>query len=155
MEQTFLSKAGLKVAMVAPKRCRLVVNLIRGQKLEDASRLLLLEKVKGAKVVLKVLRSAVANAQQKGPVNMDRLVVSKAYVDEGPRIKRWMPRSRGSADPRWTRTSHIWIELSEAKRTKKAARPEGVSTDVAAPKASKPAKAKSKSKTSKKKTGEK
>ena len=153
MEQTYLAKAGLKVAMVAPKRARPVVNLIRGLKAEDASRILLLEKVKVAKVVLKVLRSAVANAQQKGSLNMDRLVVSKAYVDEGPRIKRWMPRSRGSADPRWTRTSHIWIEISEAKRAKKAAKPEGSSADVSVPKANKAAK--TKSKTSKKKTGEK
>ena len=107
------SRAKLSMAMVSPVRCRQVADLIRGAKLEDANRMLLLEKVKSAKIMLKLLRAAMANAQQKGVADMDRLYVSELLVNEGPRIKRFMPRAQGRADQRLTRTSHICMKLSE------------------------------------------
>ncbi len=107
------SRAHLSMAMVSPVRCRLVADLIRGKQLEDANRLLLLEKVKSAKIMLKLLRAAMANALQKGVADMDRLYVSDLQVNEGPRIKRFMPRAQGRADQRLTRTSHISMKLSE------------------------------------------
>ena len=122
------SQAKLWMAMVSPQRCRLVADLVRGKSLESANTCLLLEKVKSAKIILKLLRSAMANAEKKGVADLDRLYVSELQVNEGPRIKRWMPRAQGKADRRLTRTSHIYLALSEKagaakakKITKKAA----------------------------------
>lgn len=108
------SKVSLSMAMISPLRCRQVADMIRGKKIEYANRVLLLEKPKAARILLKVLRSAMANAQQKGVADLDRLYVSELMVNEGPRIKRYMPRAHGRADQRWTRTSHIEMKLSEA-----------------------------------------
>lgn len=119
--QTVASRAQLTMAMVSPQRCRLVADLIRGKRLEDANRMLLLEKVKSAKILLKLLRSAMANASQKGVADLDRLFVSELLVDEGPRIKRFMPRAQGRADKRITRTSHISLKLSEKAASATAA----------------------------------
>ncbi len=107
------AKAKLSTAMVSPVRCRQVADLIRGKRLEDANRMLLLERVKSARIVLKLLRAAMANAQQKGVADLDRLYVSELLVNEGPRIKRFMPRAQGRADGRLTRTSHISLKLAE------------------------------------------
>lgn len=107
------STAKLSTAMVSPVRCRQVADLIRGKRLEDANRSLLLERVKSAGIMLKLLRAAMANAQQKGVADLDRLYVSELLVNEGPRIKRFMPRAQGRADQRLTRTSHISMKLSE------------------------------------------
>jgi large subunit ribosomal protein L22 len=104
----------------------MVADLIRGKSLEFANRQLLLGKVKSAKIMLKLLRSAMANAQQKGVADLDRLYISELLVNEGPRIKRYMPRAQGRADRRLTRTSHIVMKLSEktgSATAKKAAGP--------------------------------
>jgi large subunit ribosomal protein L22 len=69
--------------------------------------------VKAARIMLKLLRSAMANAQQAATSDLDRLFVSDLQVNEGPRLKRFMPRAQGRADGRWTRTSHITLKLSE------------------------------------------
>ena len=116
------SNAKLSHAMISPYRCRLVANLIRGKSIEDASRLLILENKKAAKILYKLLKSAMSNAEQKGVADLERLYVSDLQVNEGPRIKRWMPRSQGRADRRLTRTSHIQLGLAEKK---------GVSTKAA------------------------
>ena len=122
VEQNYASQAYLKMAMVSPQRCRLVAELVRGKSLDAAHRTLLLEKVKSAKIILSLLKSALANAQQKGVADLDRLFVSEIQVNEGPRIKRHMPRAQGRADVRLSRTSHIILKLSE----KKAARKTGI-----------------------------
>ena len=120
------SNAKLSYAMVSPFRCRLVANLIRGKTLEEASRLLILEKKKAATILYKLLKSATSNAEQKGVADIERLYVSDLRIDEGPRIKRWMPRSQGRADQRLTRTSHISMKLAEkAGPTKKSSKPAG------------------------------
>lgn len=64
-------------------------------------------------MVAKVLRSAMANAQQAGNVAVDKLVVSEAYCDEGPTLKRWRPRAMGRAYPIKKRTTHISVVLRE------------------------------------------
>ncbi len=115
---TTAATAKLSFAMSAPYRCRLVADIIRGKSLEDANRNLLLEKKKSAKIILKLLRSAMANAQQKGTVDVERLYVSEVLVDEGPRIKRFMPRAQGRADERKKRTSHIFIKSNYQFLTK-------------------------------------
>lgn len=107
------SKAKLSYAMVSPFRCRLVADLVRGKSIEEASRLLILENKKAAKIIYKLLKSAMSNAEQKGVADLERLYVADLRVDEGPRIKRWMPRAQGRADRRLTRTSHISLGLAE------------------------------------------
>ncbi|NCN42711.1 50S ribosomal protein L22, partial [bacterium] len=113
------SSAYLKMVTVSPVRCRQVADLVRGKSLEAAHRSLILEKVKSAKIVLNLLKSAMANAQQKGVADLDRLYISEIQVNEGPRIKRFMPRAQGRADVRLGRTSHIILKLSEKKVAKK------------------------------------
>jgi len=116
-------KAFLKTAMVSPYKARPVANLIRGKSVEEAYRRLTLEHKKGAHLMTKLLKSALANAEQKGNINIDRLYVSDLRIDEGPRIKRWMPRAQGRMDIRITRTSHISLGLDEkAAPQKKAAK---------------------------------
>lgn len=107
------SNAKLSYAMISPFRCRLVADLIRGKTIEDASRLLILENKKAAKILYKLLKSAMSNAEQKGVADLERLYVSDLRIDEGPRIKRWMPRAQGRADRRITRTSNISLGLAE------------------------------------------
>lgn len=111
--------ATLWMAQTSPMRCRQVADLIRGKSVEAANRTLLLEKVKASKIMLKVLRSAVSNAEQKGVSDLDRLYVSSLMVNEGPRIKHIMSRAQGRADRITTRTSHIMLELAEKKVTVK------------------------------------
>ena len=113
------SVATLSNAMLSPQRCRVVADIVRGQSLENANKVLLLEKKKAGRILLKLLRSATANAQQKGLADLDRLYVSELRVDEGPRIKRHMPRAQGRADLRLNRTSHIFIRLSEKLKASK------------------------------------
>lgn len=131
---TYASIAKLSYAQVSPQRCRLVANLVRGKSIEDASRLLILENKKAAKIIYKLLKSAMSNAEQKGVADLERLYVSDLRVDEAPRIKRWMPRAQGRADKRITRTSHITMGLLEKAGAPKAAK-------VASPKAKKTTKA--------------
>ena len=114
------ASAYLKTVNVSPVRCRQVADLVRGKSLEAAHRHLILEKVKCAKIVLGVLKSAMANAQQKGVADLDRLYISELQVNEGPRVKRFMPRAQGRADVRVGRTSHIILKLSEKKVVKAA-----------------------------------
>jgi large subunit ribosomal protein L22 len=114
------ASAKLFMAMTSPMRCRQVADLIRGKSVDAANRTLLLEKVKASKIMLKVLRSAVSNAEQKGVADLERLYVSSLMVNEGPRIKRIMSRAQGRADRITTRTSHIVMELAEKKAQPKA-----------------------------------
>ena len=115
LNQNYAAQAQLSMAMVSPQRARLVADLIRGKSMQIASTYLLLEKKKSAKLLFKLLKSAMFNAQEKGVSDLDRLFISDLQVNEGPRIKRHMPRAQGRADVRLTRTSHITIKLAEKK----------------------------------------
>lgn len=120
LNKDYASQAKLSYAMIGPQKARRVADLIRGCSLEDAYRqLVLMDKVKPARMVLKLLKSAMANAEQTGVVNMDRLYVKEIMVDDGPRISRFMPRAQGRADSRIKRTSHISIRLAEKRVEKK------------------------------------
>ena len=70
---------------------------------------------KAARIVEKVVRSAVANATNNHDMDEDRLYITKAYVDEGPRLKRWRPRARGRAFPIRKPTSHVTVIVAERK----------------------------------------
>jgi large subunit ribosomal protein L22 len=114
--------AQLTMASTSAQKCRLAADLVRGQMLEEAHRRLILEPKKAAKMVLKLIKSAMANAQQKGVADLDRLFVSEIQVGEGPRARRMMPRAQGRADRILRRTAHIYLALSEKKSTGPKAR---------------------------------
>jgi large subunit ribosomal protein L22 len=105
--------ATLRWLRMSPRKVRLVVDLIRGQDVEEALRLLTFCSKAAAKPVNKLLRSAAANAAQRGMENIDDLVVESAFVDEGPTWRRWLPRAMGRATRIRKRTSHVTIVLSE------------------------------------------
>lgn len=100
---------------ISPRKVRLVVDLIRGKGLEEARAILKFLPKRGALPVSKVLNSAAANAVNRPDSNLleDALVITAAYVDEGPSLKRVLPRARGQAHIIKKRTSHITIVVGE------------------------------------------
>jgi large subunit ribosomal protein L22 len=108
------ARAILRFVRVPPRKARLVIDLIRGRDVEEALSIIRFTPKGAARVVEKVLKSAMANAQHnQGVREVDRLFVKVAVVDEGPRWKRWVPRAMGRATPIQKRTSHITIVLDE------------------------------------------
>lgn len=103
--------AKFRGAPVSPRKARLVVDMIRGKDLGAALAVLQFAPQRAAKMLFKVVRSAQANAEDRGVNDVDSLYVSKAWVDEGFRIKRFRPRSRGMAAPFVHRRSHLCVEL--------------------------------------------
>jgi large subunit ribosomal protein L22 len=102
----------------SPYKMRLVIDQIRGKNVNDALALLTFSKKHAAKQIEKVLRSAVANAEHQSrerntPLDTDRLMVAYAVVNEGPKLKRFMPAAQGRATPIQKRTSHIEIIVAE------------------------------------------
>jgi large subunit ribosomal protein L22 len=105
-------KAKLRFTRTAPRKARLVADLIRGKTSEEALKILMFTPKAAARIIIKLLRSAIANATQK-KVDVDRLYVKTIAVDQGPTMKRFMPRAMGRATPIRKRTSHITIVLDE------------------------------------------
>src|SRR4030095_16130632 len=107
-------KAEARYIRVSPQKARLVVDLIRGKKAGDAVSTLRVTNKRIAPAVEKVLQSAIANAQSRFEnVDVDRLIVSQAYVNEGPRMKRIRPPPRGRAYRYQRRMAHIVIKVAE------------------------------------------
>ena len=98
---------------VSPRKARQIVDQIRGKSLAEALALLELSPKGASRIVSKVVRSAAANAENNLELNTDELYVARAYVDQGPAMKRVMPRARGMADRIRKRTSHITVVLAE------------------------------------------
>lgn len=107
--------ATAKYIRIAPRKARLMVDLIRGRSVRDAKAILALTPRSAAPVVGKVLASAVANAENNDNLSLDDLYVAKAYVDEGPTLKRFRPRAMGRASRIRKRTSHITVCVEERK----------------------------------------
>lgn len=107
------AKACAKHIRISPRKARQVVDLIRGKSVQEAYKILLFTPHKGSAIVTKVLKSAVANAEHNYDMDVENLVVSTAFVDAGPSIKRYKPRAMGRADAINKRTSHITIMVSE------------------------------------------
>lgn len=101
-----------KYARISPRKVRLVADLIRGRGVQDALNLLKFSPNRAAVMVSKVLTSAIANANE-AEANVEDLVVDRAFVDEGPTIKRFQPKDRGRANPIMKRTSHITIVVEQ------------------------------------------
>ncbi|MCI9128951.1 MAG: 50S ribosomal protein L22 [Eggerthellaceae bacterium] len=105
-------KSQAKYVRVSPRKARVVVDLVRGKSVEQAREILAFTNRAIAETVEKVLNSAVANAEHNNNLNPSTLVVKKAYVDEGPTLKRIRPRAKGSASRINKRTSHITIVVA-------------------------------------------
>lgn len=102
-------RATLRYVRVSPRKARRVVDLIRGRHVEEARRILRFSPLGASRDVAKLLESAVANAERTPGVVAQNLVIERAWVDEGPTLKRWRPRAYGRATRIRKRTSHITV----------------------------------------------
>ncbi|MGC2424963.1 MAG: 50S ribosomal protein L22 [Nitrospirota bacterium] len=98
---------------VTPRKARLVVDVIRGKRVGEAMNTLKFMPQHASRVVEKLLKSAIANAEQKNVSDVDRLKVKVAFVDQGPVLKRVMPRAMGRANIIRKRSSHITLVLGD------------------------------------------
>ncbi|MGL4601708.1 MAG: 50S ribosomal protein L22 [Plesiomonas sp.] len=102
-----------RYARTSAQKARLVADLVRGKKVALALEVLTYSNKKAADLVKKVLESAIANAEHNEGADVDDLKISKIFVDEGPSMKRIMPRAKGRADRILKRTSHITVVVSD------------------------------------------
>lgn len=109
--------ATAKYVRVSPRKAGDVASLIRGKRVSEAKAILMLSPRAAAKLVGKVLDSAVANAENNNNLDADDLYVVRAFVDEGPTIKRFRPRAMGRASRIRKRTSHITVSVGEKKES--------------------------------------
>ncbi len=107
------ASAKLKSVRLSPQKTRLVVDMVRGKAVQEALNILKFSPQRPADIVAKLVRSAVANAEQKGIEDVDRLFVKAVFVDQGPVLKRFMPRAQGRATKIRKPTSHITVVLDE------------------------------------------
>ncbi|MGG3571001.1 50S ribosomal protein L22 [Bacillus gobiensis] len=109
------AKAVAKTVRIAPRKARLVMDLIRGKQAGEAVSILRHTPRAASPIIEKVLNSAIANAEHNYELDANNLVVTQAYVNEGPTLKRFRPRAMGRASQINKRTSHITIVVSEKK----------------------------------------
>lgn len=105
--------ATLRYARISPQKCRLVADAIRGKTVANALQILSYMPKKGARIVKKVLESAVANAEHNNAADIDELKVATICVNEAPRMRRFKASAKGRASPRQKRSSHITIEVAD------------------------------------------
>jgi large subunit ribosomal protein L22 len=106
-------KASLNYARVGAQKARLVADLVRGKNVSEAIRVLTFMNKKTGLMLKKLIESAVANADYKKTMDLDKLYVKTVYVDQGPALKRWRPRAQGRAYGIRKKTSHINVVLDE------------------------------------------
>jgi large subunit ribosomal protein L22 len=108
--------AAVKFVRMSPRKVRIVANMVRGKSVNDALGILTLLPKRSAKIIHKLVTSAAANVEDKskGRADVDSLVIKAIQVDNGPLIKRFMPRAMGRANRIQHRTSHITVILDEA-----------------------------------------
>ncbi|MDP6184751.1 MAG: 50S ribosomal protein L22 [Gammaproteobacteria bacterium] len=105
--------AKLRNAKISAQKVRLVADQIRGLPVDSAINLLTFSNKKAAKIIKKVLESAIANAEHNDAADVDELTVSEIMIDEGPTMKRWRPRARGRANKILKRMSHVTVAVAE------------------------------------------
>lgn len=109
------ARAVARYIRIAPRKVRLVVDLIRGKQVPEALAILRFTPRGASPVVEKVLRSAVANAENNHNLDVDSLYIKEIFVDPGPTLKRFHPRAQGRAYSIFKRTSHITVVVAEKK----------------------------------------
>ena len=112
-EEREIYRASHRFARISPRKARLLMDLIRGRDVDDAITLLRFSKQRASGMIEKVVRSAVANANERDVPPRNTLFVSRAWVDPGPVIKRFQPKDRGKAYPIKKRTSHLVVMLDQ------------------------------------------
>jgi large subunit ribosomal protein L22 len=110
-----MARAVLRDFRESPRRIRMVADMIRGKRVADALSILRFQPRKAAKMLTKVLNSAVANATENDSADADQLVVSKVSVDGGTIQKRWLPRSMGRANRLNRRTAHVTVVVDSGQ----------------------------------------
>ena len=108
--------AKLKYARISPQKCRLVADMVRGRPVGQALATLRYTPKKGARIVLKVLESAVANAENNHNADIDALKVDLIYIDEAPSLKRFHARAKGRGNRIVKRNSHITILVGDGRK---------------------------------------
>ncbi len=107
------AKAIAKTVRVAPRKARLVADLVRGKDVKEAQAILMFTPRAASPLISKVLNSAIANAEHNLNLNVDDLFVKEIYINEGVRLKRLLPRAKGQGDIIQKRTSHITVVVAE------------------------------------------
>jgi large subunit ribosomal protein L22 len=107
--------AKARYVRISPRKVKVVIDLIRGKSVAEAQAILTYTPKAASPIVEKLLRSAVANAENNMDLNRDSLYVAEVFADQGPTLKRYMPRARGSASRIRKRTSHITIILDQVQ----------------------------------------
>jgi len=107
------AKAHLKYARISPRKVKIVLDLIRNKDADMAMAILKNTPKTASEYLIKLLGSAIANAENNFSMDRSKLYVSECFVCPGPTLKRMMPRARGSADRILKRTSHVTIVVSE------------------------------------------
>ncbi|MDH3840698.1 MAG: 50S ribosomal protein L22 [Chromatiales bacterium] len=105
--------ARLRYARVSPQKCRLVADMVRGKQVGDALQTLAFTPKKAARIVKKVLESAIANAEHNHGADIDELKVATIMVDEAPSFKRFRARARGRGARILKRNSHITVHVAD------------------------------------------
>ena len=113
MAEVKLSKAYLTLVRIAPRKVRLVLDLVRGKDLKEAEAILLNVNRGAARTIYKVVESAKANAIHNYNMDVDKLYVYETYANEGPTLKRMQPHAKGQGFPILKRTSKIYVALAE------------------------------------------
>ena len=107
------AKAQARFIRIAPRKARIVMDLIRGKNVDEALSILRFTPKRASAIIAKVVNSAISNAEHNYELNRGELYINKGYVDEGPTLKRFRPRAMGRAARINKRTSHITVVLRE------------------------------------------
>jgi len=107
------TRAVARFVRISPRKVRLVMDQVRGKKVEEALNMLSFAPQRGAWVLKKLINSAVANAEQNSNTDVDSLYLKRLYADQGPTLKRWRPRALGRATKIGKKTSHLTVILDE------------------------------------------
>jgi large subunit ribosomal protein L22 len=108
------ARAVAKYIRISPQKARLIMDEVRGKKVDEAIRVLSFSPKKGAHVLKKLINSAVANAEANKEIDVDTLYIKRIFADQGPVLKRFQPRAMGRASSIRKRTSHLTVILDEA-----------------------------------------
>jgi large subunit ribosomal protein L22 len=107
------TSAAARFVRISPRKIRLIMDQVRGKKVEEALNMLSFAPQKGARILKKLINSAVANAEQNSGVDVDSLFIKRVYADDGPTLKRFRPRAQGRATRIRKRSSHLTVVLDE------------------------------------------
>ena len=107
------TRAVARFVRISPQKIRLIMNQVRGKKVEEALHMLSFAPQRGARILKKLVNSAVANAEQNPDVDVDSLYLKRLFADQGPSLKRWRPRALGRATKILKKSSHLTVILDE------------------------------------------